>query len=133
VEQFVCDWYHVLDVHLPPAEAEEMVDMENVEFHIPEGVRSGPEAFRGMYHFWTHSYFDEIHTVEELDITPESDHAEVNLLVHWQAQGWTPPAAKSDPIDNYYRQSWIVVRDLSSGRPVIQQYITNPVDPPQHP
>ena len=129
VEKFVYDWYHALDVHVPPAEAEAMVDMENVEFHIPEGIRKGPQAFRDMYHFWTNTFFDEVHTMVNLDVTPEGDQARVKLLVDWKARTWTPPEPTHKDIHFHAGQSWVVVRHPQTGRPAIQQYIVETFDP----
>lgn len=129
VDKLVSDWYHALDVHVPLDEALTMVADEGLEFHIPEGVKSGRDGFRELYHFWTHTFFDEVHTMKELEITPEGERAHVKLLVNWQARSWNPPEARSNDINFNAGQTWIVQRDPQSGRPVILQYIVETFTP----
>src|SRR5690348_18400345 len=76
VRKFVADWYHALDVHVPPEEARDMTAEEGLEFHIPEGVYQGRNGFSEVYHNWTHTFFDEIHTVRDVQFRSNDDHAE---------------------------------------------------------
>jgi len=123
IKQFVTDWYHALDVHVPLEEALKMVADEGLEFHIPEGIKRGHDGFRELYHHWTHTFFDEVHVVKSTDFTVNGDKANGKVVVNWKAKMWTPPEANSQDIlwDAY--QSWVVQRDPASGRVVILTYI----------
>jgi len=125
VRQFVADWYHALDVHVPPDEALAMVAEEGLEFHIPEGIFRGREGFSEVYHNWTHTFFDEVHTLRDVQVGLNGQQAHLKVLVNWQGRVWNPPAANSQNLNYDAYQTWVVERSVQSGRPVIKTYIVD--------
>jgi hypothetical protein len=126
IRGFVTNWYRALVVHVPPEEVLSMVADEGLEFRIPEGVYHGKEGFSEIYHNWTHTFFDEVHTVRDVQVTPGGgNEANMKVVVNWQGRVWNPPAARSEDLNFDAYQTWIMERSPSSGRPVIKLY---PVD-----
>jgi hypothetical protein len=50
------------------------------------------------------------------------DEAQVQVVVHWEASTWKPPAAKSSRIKLDAYQTWTVRRSPETGKPVIAVY-----------
>lgn len=126
VKTLVDDWYRALDVHAPVEELVPMVASNDLEMHWPEGPTFGVEEFKGWYDRVTKTFFDEVHTMKKLDITPRGDEADVKLVVNWQARVWSPPDAKSKWLGMDARQTWVVRSE--GGRPVIQKYVVDGID-----
>jgi hypothetical protein len=125
VRKFVADWYHALDVHVPPEDALAMTAEEGLEFHIPEGVFRGREGFSEVYHNWTHTFFDEIHTLKDVQVSLNGAQADLKVVVNWQGRDWKPPAAKSENLNFDAYQTWVVVRSRQTNKPVIKAYIVD--------
>ena len=125
VKQFVADWYRALDVHVPPDQALAMTAEEGLEFHIPEGIFRGREGFSEVYHNWTHTFFDEVHTVRSVEVTPNGSQADLKVVVNWQGRIWNPPDAKSQDLNFDAYQTWVVESSSQSGHPVIKKYIVD--------
>jgi len=125
VRKFVADWYHALDVHVPPEEALAMTAPEGLAFHIPEGVFRGREGFSEVYHKWTHTFFDEIHTLKDVQVSLNGAQADLKVVVNWQGKDWNPPAAKSENLNFDAYQTWVIVRSPETQRPVIKTYIVD--------
>jgi hypothetical protein len=125
VRQYVADWYRALDVHVPPADALAMVAEEGLEFHIPEGIFRGKDGFSEVYHNWTHTFFDEVHTVRSVEFSPKGSEADLKVVVNWQGKVWNPPAANSESLNFDAYQTWVVERSAQSGKPVIKTYIVD--------
>jgi hypothetical protein len=128
VKKLVDDWYLALDVHAPVEELVRLVASNGLEMYWPEGPTFGVDEFKGWYDRITHTFFDEVHTMKELAISPRGDEADVKLVVNWQARVWNPPDAKSKWLGMDARQTW-VVRRSDDGRPVIQKYVVDGLDP----
>jgi hypothetical protein len=132
VRDFVNDWYQKLDVHAPTDEVMPLVakEDEGLEMKFPgEATVRKPDDFKGMLDTWYHRFFDEVHTVKELDISTEGDGAHVKLCVNWQAKIWAAPAPKSQCLGFDAYQTWVVGRSKTSGRPVIVRYVVDKLDP----
>jgi hypothetical protein len=127
VKKLVDDWYHALDVHVPVEEIVPMVTAD-VECQWPEGPTYGVEEFKGWYHKVTHLFFDEVHTMKQLEITPRGSEADVRLVVNWQAKVWNPPDAKSKWLGMDARQTWVVERSPDGSRAVIKKYVVDGMD-----
>ena len=125
VRKFVADWYHALDVHVPPEDALAMTAEEGLEFHIPEGVFRGREGFSEIYHNWTHTFFDEIHTLKDVQVSLNGAQADLKVVVNWQGRVWNPPAAKSEDLNFDAYQTWVVVRSPQTNKAVIKSYIVD--------
>ncbi len=109
VRQFVADWYHALDVHVPPDEALAMVAEEGLEFHIPEGIFRGQEGFSEVYHNWTHTFFDEVHTLRDVQVSPNGLQANLKVVVNWQGKVWN--SARREQRESQLRR----IPDLGGG------------------
>lgn len=129
VEDFVKDWYLVkLDTHVPAEEILPMI-MNDVEFVLPETSFTGREGFRDWYERVTHTFFDEVHTITALDVTPKGDHADVKVVVNWQTKVWEPPAAKSKWLGFDAYQTWEVRRSPETGKVAVQRYVVDRFEP----
>ncbi len=128
VRQLVDDWYRALDVHAPFEELVPLVSSTGLEMYWPEGPTFGVDGFRGWYERVTRTFFDEVHTLKELAITPRGDEADVKLIVNWQAHVWDPPEARSKWLGMDARQTWVVRRSEDGSRMVIQKYVVDGMD-----
>jgi hypothetical protein len=128
VQGLVDAWYKALDVHAPFEQVAAMVAADGLECYWPEGPTFGVDEFKGWYDRVTHTFFDEVHTMKELEITPRGEQADVKLVVNWQAKVWNPPEATSKWLGMDARQTWVVTRAPDGGRPVIQKYVVDGMD-----
>jgi hypothetical protein len=128
VKKLVEDWYKALDVHAPVDEVVSMVAANGLECYWPEGPTFGVDEFKGWYDKVTHLFFDEVHTLKTLEITPRGNEADVKLVVNWQAKVWNPPDAKSKWLGMDARQTWVVKRSDDGSGAVILKYIVDGMD-----
>jgi hypothetical protein len=128
VEKLARDWYHALDVHVPIEQLWPMLATEGLRFVFPEGEREGPEGFKVWYDAVTHRFFDEVHTVKEVDSKPRGNESDVKVVVNWQAKIWNPPDANSQWLGFDAYQTWVVTRG-PSGKPVILKYTVDDLKP----
>lgn len=126
IRTFAGNWYTALDRHVPLAEVLPML-AEDLEFKVPEDTFIGHDGFARWYEAVTHLFFDEVHTVTEVEPVVEGDRATVRVLVNWQAKVWKPPAARSEWLGFDADQTWIVVPGPDGPR--ITTYIVNALDP----
>lgn len=124
VKKLAADWYHKLDVHAPLVELLPMV-ADDAEMKFPEATLKGLAEFEGWYERVIRIFFDEVHTLKQVDVKLNGDAADVKVIVHWEASVWNPPAAKSQRIKLDAYQTWIVKRSPISGDPVIATYIVD--------
>jgi hypothetical protein len=131
VEQLVKDWYKKLDVHAPMVEILPMLADRDLEMQFPEATLRGHAEFEGWYQGVIRIFFDEVHTLKELNIEISEDKAQANvkLVVYWEASRWNPPAARSDRLMFDAYQTWIVKRSPETGKAVIVTYIVDKLDP----
>ena len=128
VKELVDTWYKALDVHAPVDQLVPMVAANGLEMYWPEGPTFGVDEFKGWYEKVTHTFFDEVHTMKELEITPRGSEADVKLVVNWQAKVWNPPDATSKWLGMDARQTWVVTRSDDGSRAVIQKYVVDGMD-----
>jgi hypothetical protein len=129
VKAFVEDWYLVkLDTHVPPDEIAPMV-MSDVEFVLPETSFTGRDKFKEWYERIINTFFDEVHTITELRVTPIGDQADVKVVVNWQTNVWERPAPKSKWLGFDAYQTWEVRRSPETGRVAIQRYVVDRFEP----
>jgi hypothetical protein len=129
VRQFVADWYKMLDVHAAPEDVLAALSDREFEMRVPEATMHSREEFKGWYEKVTRIFFDEVHTLRELNVDVSDSGAEVQLVVHWQAKKWDPPKANSDIIDMDAAQRWTVKADPTSGEPRVTLYIVDSLTP----
>jgi hypothetical protein len=129
VKQLVDDWYLKLDVHAPVSEVLPLLVGETLEMQLPETTLHGLDAFQSWYDRVIHTFFDEVHTMQTLDIKTNGDRAEVQLVVRWEASRWNAPAPKSERLAFDAAQRWVVVRSPETQQPVIVTYIVDSLTP----
>lgn len=129
VKQLVDDWYLKLDVHTPVEEFLPLLADETLEMQFPEGPLHGQDEFKTWYDGIIHTFFDEVHTMQALDITTASDQADIQLVVRWEAHRWHPPKPKSERLAFDAAQRWVVKRSPDTQKPVIVTYIVDSLTP----
>jgi uridine kinase len=129
VKQLVDDWYLKLDVHAPVEELLPMLALENLELRLPEVTLRSLDEFKKWYEGIIHTFFDEVHTMQELVINTTADRADVQLVVRWEASRWRAPAPTSERLAFDADQRWIVVRSPTTHQPAIATYIVNSLTP----
>lgn len=122
VRQLAADWYHKLDVHAPLVEILPMLADDELEMKFPEASLRGQAAFENWYEGVIRIFFDEVHTLKSVAVTPTEDGADVKVVVHWEASVWHAPAARSQRIKLDAYQTWFVKRSPISGSPVVSRY-----------
>ncbi|PYE54804.1 hypothetical protein [Deinococcus yavapaiensis] len=131
VRAMVDAWYKGLDVHAPAEDMTPFVHETDLQMRFPEATLTTVEEFRGWYEGVIRIFFDEVHTLQKLDVNLNEDgsSALVNLVVYWEASRWKAPAAKSERLLMDADQTWEVRRSPASGQPVIAVYIVNALTP----
>jgi hypothetical protein len=129
VQQFIQQWFHKLDIHVPVDEFLAMIADKDIEIRFPEVTATNKDELIKWYQRVTHTFFDEIHETKELAITITGDSATVKITTQWQESSWNPPAPKSDRSTFLARQTWSVKRSDKTGQPVIVRYIVDSFDP----
>lgn len=129
VRQFVSDWYQKLDVHVSTEEILPLLIGESLEMQLPETTLHGLDDFKGWYDRVIHTFFDEVHTLQTVDITTKSDRADVHLVVRWEASRWNAPAAKSERLAFDADQRWEIARSPLTQKPAIATYIVDALTP----
>ncbi|MBI5961361.1 MAG: hypothetical protein HY866_21660 [Chloroflexi bacterium] len=128
VEKMVVDWYLALDVHKPIAEVMQFVSESELEMVFPEAtLHNLAEAEKLVRDGWYRLFFDEVHTMQSLDIklSPDGQRADIKLVVRWEASKWTPPAPNSERLKMDAYQTWVVKRSPASGKAVITRYVVD--------
>ena len=119
-------WYRKLDVHAPLEEFKPLLADEGVKMVFPEATVEGWEGFSGWYERVIGIFFDEVHTLKEVETTPQDDDkAEVKVVVKWEASVWKPPAPSSERIVLDAYQTWVVQRSPKTDKPVVLTYIVD--------
>lgn len=125
IKKFAADWYRKLDVHAPMIELLPMLADEDLEMKFPEATLRGQASFESWYQGVVRIFFDEVHNVKEVTSEIKDDHADVKVVVAWEASVWKPPAAKSERIVLDAYQTWVVKRSKETGKPIIVTYIVD--------
>jgi len=129
VWSFAWDWYRRLDEHVPSAELVPLV-ADEVELSLPEGALRGKDAFCEWYEGVIRIFFDEVHTLRQVDLYPPSgEQARAGVVVNWQARRWRPPAPRSEWIGFDAHQTWEMTRSAAHSRPVIVRYVVDEMRP----
>jgi hypothetical protein len=129
IRAMVADWYRALDRHDNLISVLPYLAAEGLEMRFPEGISKGQAGFTDWYNTVTRRFFDEVHTVNRVDIADHTDtSAELEVVVNWQARIWNPPAPKSEWLGFDAYQLWTVIAG-PDGQPQIVTYIVNSLDP----
>ncbi|WP_164102834.1 nuclear transport factor 2 family protein [Candidatus Laterigemmans baculatus] len=124
-EALAADWYRKLDIHAPLDEVLALLSGDDVEMQFPEATLRGTGEFQQWYERVTNLFFDEVHTLKQVDAEPTDNGTTVKVVVRWEASVWNPPAANSERIKCDAYQTWHVTRAAGSGRAVISRYIVD--------
>jgi hypothetical protein len=122
VQALAASWYRKLDVHAPLAELLPMLSEEGLEMRFPEATLRGSAEFESWYEGVIRIFFDEVHSLKQVNTELAGDVAQVKVVVHWEASTWKPPAAASSRIKLDAYQTWTVRRSAETGKPVIAMY-----------
>lgn len=128
INEFVGDWYKALDVHEPMVNILHMLADEGLEMQFPEATLKGKDEFEGWYQGVIRIFFDEIHNVKKVEITPQGDDYLLAVVVEWEASVWKPPQDKSERIMLDAYQRWVVRCSPETGKPVIVTYIVDSLE-----
>jgi hypothetical protein len=128
IRKFVIEWYRKLAIHAPLADLTSMLATKGLEMKFPEATLWTAKEFETWYERVIHTYFDEVHNVKDVHSTITDDGAEVEIVIHWEASMWNPPAAKSRRIKLDAYQTWYVVRNPETERPVIVRYTVDKLE-----
>jgi hypothetical protein len=110
IKDMSVDWYNKLDVHAPMIEILPLLSPDGLEMKFPEATLTTMAEFEGWYQGVIRIFFDEVHIVRKNDVTFNEDgSATVDIVVHWEASVWKPPARNSARISLEAYQTWIVV------------------------
>jgi hypothetical protein len=135
VAAFAADWYRMLDEHVPGPEISPLVIDEGLEFVVPEATLRSRAEFQKWYTGGDgypgviNQFFDEAHTIRELETLTHGMRAAVKVVVNWQAKRWTPPAPRSEWVGFDVFQTWEIVRSAETGRPIIARYVVDELRP----
>jgi hypothetical protein len=129
IKQFVDDWYLKLDVHANPEEVLPLLIGETLEMQLPEATLHGLNDFKNWYDRIIHTFFDEVHTLQTLEIKTTADRADVQLVVRWEASRWNAPAPQSERLAFDAAQRWVIMRSLTTQKPAIATYIVDSLTP----
>src|SRR5262245_41932097 len=111
IQQFAAAWYRALDIHAKLDECLSMLAENGLSMRFPDGDINDAVSFQKWYESVTNLYFDEKHTVLNVEILGATDEqAELAVTVRWQANWWKPPAAESKRVDLESAQKWTVRR-----------------------
>ena|SRR5215210_7947041 len=130
VEQLVRRVYlDLFDTHAPVDEFLTCLADEELEMRFPEATVRGHDGFRRWYEGIVRTYFEEVHTIRELDVSTDGERAHVKVLVNWRARTWAPPAARSEELAYDAGQTWEVRRSAATGEAVIVRYVVDTFTP----
>jgi hypothetical protein len=126
IKSFAESWYKLLDVHAPQVELLPLLDKENLEMVFPEATVYGHVGFEGWYQRVIRIFFDEVHTVKEVQSEISGDSASVKVVVQWEANVWNAPEANSKRIVLDAYQTWDVKLN-SEGSIVVSKYTVDEI------
>jgi hypothetical protein len=110
IRQFASTWFEMLDAHASVETCSRMLADDGLYMHFPEADIGDLAAFRGWYDRVAHLFFDEKHSIRNLEVRDSATdgHVEVAMVVRWRTRWWTAPAAESRLVDLEVSQKWIV-------------------------
>lgn len=126
IETLAKVWYRKLDVHAPKEELTALVIDEGLEMVFPEATVYGWPGFLGWYDKVINIFFDEVHTVKLVESDIDGDHANVKVVVQWEASVWKAPAPNSERIKCDAYQTWEVTSDGNGGA-LVTKYIVDDI------
>jgi len=129
IRSLVDEWYALLDRHVPLNEVLRLLVDEDLEMRFPETTAHGYSGFSKWYDSVANRFFDEQHTVLDVNATIRDADALVQVRVNWQARIWNPPEPDSQWLGFDSHQTWVVVAADEGSRAKIKTYIVNELAP----
>lgn len=124
ITELVADWYKKLDVHAPMVELLPMLADDELEMIFPEITVYGYAGFEGWFQRVIRLFFDEVHTLKNVEVDVQGDSATVSVVVQWEASVWNAPEASSKRIVADAYQTW-TVKAGPTGAPIITRYVVD--------
>ncbi len=122
IQTFAEDWYKKLDVHAPMVEVLPMLVDDGLEMVFPEATVYGHAGFEGWFQRVIRIFFDEVHTVKQVDSEIKDDNTAISkVVVQWEASVWNAPEAYSKRIKLDAYQTW-GIKEGPDGKPQITLY-----------
>lgn len=128
VKELAKEWFLKLDVHAPIEGILPMLAEGGLEMVLPETTLHGLEDFKGWYERVIGIFFNETHTLKEVNVTRRGEQVDAKVIVKWEASIWKPPAPKSERIILHANQTWTVKRSPVTRKPVISRYIVDSLE-----
>jgi hypothetical protein len=128
IKKLATEWYRKLDVHAPLSEVTPMLASAGLEMQFPEATLRTAADFETWYERVIRIFFDEVHRVKDVDATITDEGAEADVVVHWEASIWNPPAPNSRRIKLDAYQTWYIERCPKTERPVIVRYAVDKLE-----
>ena len=126
VKSLALDWYDKLTKKVPIDQYIYLLAKQNLKMEFPNGNQVFEwDGFQNWYKQVTNTFFDQIHILKHLEVKPNGEIAEVQIVVHWEASMWQPPAAKSERVILDAYQNWQVRNSIETQLPVIQTYVVD--------
>ncbi|MDH3327892.1 MAG: hypothetical protein OEM01_01525 [Desulfobulbaceae bacterium] len=122
VKQFIEDWFAKLDDHVPVEELLPLVADEELVMKMPESSEYRHSGFIKWYNHAINTFFDEVHIIHALRITPSQDSAKVEIVLQWEPVIWNAPAARSKRQGYFAAQTWLLKRSPETKRLFIVNY-----------
>ncbi len=122
VHEMAVKWYGGLDAHVPEPQLLALLEPDGLEMQWPDYHVQNIDDFDGWYQRALGIFFDELHTIKELVVTPSADgtKADVKVFVNWKARVWTHREAYSKFLDLDIHQTWVVVPSADGTKPLIK-------------
>jgi hypothetical protein len=125
IKDFAVNWYKLLDVHAPQVDFLPLLADKELEMVFPEATIKGHAGFEGWFQRVIRIFFDEVHTVKEVNATITDNQANVKVVVQWEASLWNAPEAYSKRIVCDAYQTWVM--KIIDGKLVITKYIVDKI------
>ena len=130
IDEMTRAWYAALDRHDALESVLGYLVDDGLEMRFPEGTSRGHTGFKKWYDAVTARFFDEVHTVQEVNVVSMTpSEAQIKVLVNWQAKIHDGREAKSAWLGFDAYQTWTVVPGDTG--PLIQVYTVDKLDPMQ--
>lgn len=122
VKQFIEEWFARLDDHVPVEEILPLVADEELVMKLPETTAYGHSGFVTWYNHAINTFFDEVHTIHALRITPSQNSAKVEVVLQWEPVIWHAPEARSKRQGYFAAQTWLLKRSPATQKLFIVNY-----------
>lgn len=123
VKELAYYWFKKLTEHAPVEELIALISHDSdllIEF--PNSTITNTHEFKEWYTNVIHTFFDQQHVIQMLDIQIVDAIAYVTVIVNWQTRTWEAPNPYSKWEGYCVHQTWTVKYDTTRNRAVISTY-----------